>query len=269
PYNSPPDCITTGHVLPLDLRTTNTGLQILVGSTLIGASPGFGIACTPVNNSGALNDTSHRNAGTLNGNTSSATSINESPANSITFANEHEKVYVVTVGFGKIVRYKERDLCEPPSITFATNISRLDRVWDDEQPSWDPEDCGKNLLSINGVPIALRYWRDVFSGKKNSVWASLKKLWSEWKYVAERYRASSPDEFWKEFSFNDGRRFHWKAISDQLRDLRSKHEQLLVDQAKAEYGVDFARVFVNNRGKVLTDKSAISRHYLHKLAKCS
>ncbi|KAJ4499946.1 hypothetical protein C8R41DRAFT_812696 [Lentinula lateritia] len=261
PFNSPPGCITTTHVLPLDLRTTNTRLQTLVGSTVTGASPGFGNAHTPVNNGGALNDTSPQNASTSNASTSNA---NTSSTASI---NEHEKVYAVTVGFGKIVRYKECDLREPPSITFATNISRLDRVWDDEQPSWDPEDCGTNLLSVNGAPIALRYWRDVFSGKKNNVWASLKKLWSEWKYVAERYRASSPDEFWKEFSFNDGRRFHWKAISDQLRDLRSKHEQQLVDQAKAEYGVDFARVFVNNRGKVLTDKSAISRHYLDKLAK--
>ncbi|KAJ3902404.1 hypothetical protein F5879DRAFT_991070 [Lentinula edodes] len=256
PFNSSPDCITAAHVLPLDLRTTNTRLQTLVGSTVTGASPGFGNARTPVNNGGTLNGTSPQNASTSNANTSSTASI-----------NEHEKVYMVTVGFGKIIRYKERDLREPPSITFATNISRLDRVWDDEQPSWDPEDCGTNLLSINGAPIALRYWRDVFSGKKNSVWASLKKLWSEWKYVAECYRASSPDEFWKEFSFNDGRRFHWKAISDQLRVLRSKHEQQLVDQAKAEYGIDFARVFVNNRGKVLTDKSAISRHYLDKLAK--
>lgn len=165
----------------MDLRTTNTRLQTPVGSTVIGASPVFGIACTPVNNGGTLNDASPRNAGTSNANTSSAASINESPANSITFANEHEKIYVVTVGFGKTIRYKERDLREPPSITFATNISRLDRVWDDEQPGWDPEDCGKNLLSINGAPVALRYWRDVFSGKKNSVWASLKKLWSEWK----------------------------------------------------------------------------------------
>ncbi|KAJ3859140.1 hypothetical protein EV359DRAFT_9544, partial [Lentinula novae-zelandiae] len=48
----------------------------------------------------------------------------------------------------------------PPSITFASNIPRLDHVWDDERPSWDPEDCSKNLLSINGTPIALRYWQD-------------------------------------------------------------------------------------------------------------
>ncbi|KAJ3914223.1 hypothetical protein F5877DRAFT_18082, partial [Lentinula edodes] len=185
---------------------------------------------------------------------------------------------VITIGSGKIVQFKESELSEPPSITFATNIPRLDRVWDDERPNWDPEDCGKRLLSINGIPIALRYWRDVFSGKKSSVWASLKKIWSEWKvsvfssngslfnmfsqkYVAERYRASGPVEFWKEFSFVDGRRFHWKAISDQLRNLRSEHEQRLVDQAKAEYGLDFAKIFVNNKGKVLTDKSAIARHY--------
>ncbi|KAJ3861307.1 hypothetical protein EV359DRAFT_66588 [Lentinula novae-zelandiae] len=43
----------------------------------------------------------------------------------------------------------------------------------------------------------------------------------------------------------------------------------LVDQAKAEYGDNFAKVFVNNRGNVLTDKPTISRHYRVELAKCS
>ncbi|KAF8827161.1 hypothetical protein HHX47_DHR5000771 [Lentinula edodes] len=113
--------------------------------------------------------------------TKSSDNSAESSDNSITSTDEYEKVYLLTVGLGRIIRFKDCDLREPPSITFASNIPRLDRVWDDERPSWDPQDCGKNLLSINGTPIALRYWRDVFSGKKSNVWASLKKLWSEWK----------------------------------------------------------------------------------------
>ncbi|KAJ3867260.1 hypothetical protein EV359DRAFT_78744 [Lentinula novae-zelandiae] len=271
PVNSSPASITAGHVLPSEVWATNTGSQMPLGSTTIGASPGNGITPPCTNNGGSFSNA--QNASIMSADTQSATSIIESSDNSIessnksvTSADEYEKVYLLTVGLGRIIRYKDCDLREPPSITFASNIPRLDRVWDDERPSWDPQDCGKNLLSINGTPIALRYWRDVFSGKKSSVWATLKKLWSEWKYVAERYRAGSPDEFWKEFSFNDGRRFHWKAISDQLRDLRSKREQQLVDQAKAEYGADFARQFVNNKGKVLTDRSAISRRYLDMLA---
>ncbi|KAJ3930206.1 MAG: hypothetical protein NXY57DRAFT_1040177 [Lentinula lateritia] len=266
-----PASITAGHVLPLKVWTTNTGLQMPASSAAIGASPGDSITPTHANNSGSFSNA--QNSGKSNADTQSAANIPKSsdnstkpsdnstkpPDNSTTSTDEYERVYVLTVGLGRIVHYKECDLREPPSITFASNIPRLDHVWDDERPSWDPEDCGKNLLSINGTPITLR-------GKKSSVWASLKKLWSEWKYVAERYRASSPDEFWKEFSFSDGRRFHWKAISDQLCDLWSKHEQQLVDKAKAEYGADFAWVFVNNRGKVLTDKLAISRHYLDKLA---
>ncbi|GAW07617.1 protein [Lentinula edodes] len=251
--NNSPASITAGHVLPLKVWTTNTGLQMPASSAAIGASPGDSVTPTHVNNNGSFSNA--QNSGKSNADTQSAANIpkssdsstkpsdnstkppdnsTEPPDNSTTSTDEYERVYVLTVGLGRIVHYKECDLREPPSITFASNIPRLDRVWDDERPSWDPEDCGKNLLSINGTPIALRYWRDVFSGKKSSVWASLKKLWSEWKYVAERYRASSPDEFWKEFSFSDGRRFHWKAISDQLRDLRSKHEQQLVDKAKAD-----------------------------------
>ncbi|KAJ4486413.1 hypothetical protein C8R41DRAFT_921285 [Lentinula lateritia] len=248
PYNasspaaSPYTSLTANSILLSKDRSFDGGLLACVGGALIP---------TPFVDNGVV---------AVNGSSGSSTLLTNRPS------SELEKVYVITIGFGKIVRFKESELSEPPSITFATNISRLDRVWDDERPNWDPEDCGKRLLSINGIPIALRYWRGVFSGKKSSVWASLKKIWSEWKYVAERYRASSPVEFWKEFSFVDGRRFHWKAISDHLRNLRSEHEQQLVDQAKAEYGLDFAKIFVNNKGKVLTDKSAIARHYVDKLA---
>ncbi|KAJ3726484.1 hypothetical protein DFJ43DRAFT_1157148 [Lentinula guzmanii] len=171
-------------------------------------------------------------------------------------------VYKLTIGRGQVIQYRYSDVREPRQISFATNIPRLDRVWDDDCSNWDPVDCGKNLLEINGTAIAVRYWQEVFSGKKHSAWSWLKKLWTEWKYVIERYRSSTPDNFWEEFSFSNGQRFHWKAITDRLRYLRSEQEQKLVDIANAEYGERFSQVFVNNRGKVLSDKSAIARRYL-------
>ncbi|KAJ3805371.1 hypothetical protein F5876DRAFT_51941 [Lentinula aff. lateritia] len=162
-----------------------------------------------------------------------------------------ETTFSLTIGHRQIIRYKYSDICEPHQISFATNIIRLDRVWDDESLNWDPIDCAKNLLQINGTAIALRYWQ--------------KKLWTEWKYVAECYRSRGPEDFWQEFSSTNGEHFHWKAITDRLRELHSAQDKRLVDRAKAEYGDRFSQVFVNNRGKVLTDKSAIACRYLAEL----
>ncbi|KAJ3915736.1 hypothetical protein F5877DRAFT_69613 [Lentinula edodes] len=182
---------------------------------------------------------------------------------------QEETTNKLTIGHGKAIYYKYSQVHEPRQISFVTDIARLDRVWDDEQPNWDPLDCGRNLLAINGTPIALKYWKQVFSRKNDGAWSWLKRLWVEWKYVAERYRSSGSDQFWQEFSYSNGDHYHWKAITDRLRDLRSERDQQLVDQAKAEYGDNFAKIFVNNRGKVLTDKPTIARHYLNELAKRS
>ncbi|KAJ3846074.1 hypothetical protein EV368DRAFT_89583, partial [Lentinula lateritia] len=189
-------------------------------------------------------------------------------AGAATSSMQKERFDELTVGHGQVICYKYREVREPRQISFVTDIARLDRVWDDEQPNWDPVDCG-SLLEINGAPIALKYWKQVFSRKNDGAWSWLKRLWVEWKYVAERYRSSSSEQFWQEFSSSNGERFHWKAITNRLRDLRSERDQQLVDQAKAEYGDNFAKVFVNNRGNVLTDKPTITRHYRVELAKRS
>ncbi|GAV99316.1 protein [Lentinula edodes] len=197
------------------------------------------------------------NSNTLPVNGSANATLAVTPTNNVaTTANRagDERVHTLTIGHGQVLTYK---------------YSHIHRVWDDERPSWDPIDCAKNLLEINGTAIALRYWQEVFSGKKNKVWSWLKKLWIEWKYVAECYRSRSPEHFWQDFSFSTGEHFHWKAITNQLRDLRSERDQQLVDKAKAEYGDRFSQVFVNNRGKVLTDRSAIARRYLGELHYCS
>ncbi|KAJ3919639.1 hypothetical protein F5877DRAFT_77845 [Lentinula edodes] len=203
---------------------------------------------------------------TNNGPTTRMPSTNKGAALS---SIQEETSNKLTIGHGKAIYYKYSQVHEPRQISFVADIARLDRVWDDEQPNWDPLDCGRNLLEINGSPIALKYWKQVFSRKNDGTWSWLKRLWVEWKYVAERYRSSSSDQFWQEFSYSNGDHYHWKAITDRLRDLRSERDQELVDQAKAEYGDNFGKIFVNNRGKVLTDKPTIARHYLNELAKRS
>ncbi|KAJ3715811.1 hypothetical protein C8R42DRAFT_746122 [Lentinula raphanica] len=188
--------------------------------------------------------------------------------------NENESVDKLIIGRGQVIAYRYSELRQPPQISFVGKIPHLSRVWDDEHFSWDPVDCGNNLLEINGTAIALRYWPEVYRGRKGSTtWSWLKKLWNEWRYVAERYHSSGEDAFWNEFSYTDNNdkkhREGWGVITKRLRAQREESEQQLVERAKAEYGDQFGKVFVNNRGVQLTDRPAITRRYLEELAKRS
>ncbi|KAJ3807662.1 hypothetical protein F5876DRAFT_47631 [Lentinula aff. lateritia] len=127
-------------------------------------------------------------------------------------------ITTIKIAHGQLLHFQSADVQDPRQISFATNISCLEHVWDDKGPNWDPVDCGTNLLSINSTPIALRYWPEVFSGKKDARWRAFKKNWTKWKFVVEQYRTSPPDVFWKEFSSADGNHFNWKRICDTLRD---------------------------------------------------
>ncbi|KAJ3834183.1 hypothetical protein F5878DRAFT_631192 [Lentinula raphanica] len=171
-------------------------------------------------------------------------------------AASEERSFVLRIAHGQTFSFKLSDVRVPDQLTFAPDIPRLDRVWDDEGPNWDPIDCGTNILSIKGIPIALRYWPDVFSRKKDKRWQALKSTWTEWKWVAERYRLSGPDAFKKEFDSCT-----WQQICNQLRHERERRNNELVERAKAEYGDQFAEVF-SNRKKVMVDINAIANRYL-------
>ncbi|KAJ3727516.1 hypothetical protein C8R42DRAFT_655819 [Lentinula raphanica] len=213
-------------------------------------------------------------ASTLNANETPTAHVDSGNGASTPNAADAERVYELTIGHGQVIRYRLSSVREPNMISFSGSIDRLDRVWDDERPNWDPTDCGQNLLKIDGVPIALRYWQEVFCGKRSTIWPWLKKHWNEWRYVVERYQSGSPQDFWKEFSEKDEstgkvKPFTWKRITDRLRDLRNEQEQALTDKARAEYGDRFSQVFVNNQGKVLRKPSAIAKHYLAELSRRS
>ncbi|KAJ3738159.1 hypothetical protein EV360DRAFT_58385 [Lentinula raphanica] len=141
-----------------------------------------------------------------------------------------ERSFVLRIAHGQTFSFKLSNVRVPDQLTFASDIPCLDCVWDDEGPNWDLIDCGTNILSIKSIPIALRYWPDVFSRKKDKRWQALKSTWTEWKvshaffiklcfvqsgppcqWVAECYRSSGPDAFKKEFDSCT-----WQQICNQL-----------------------------------------------------
>jgi hypothetical protein len=178
------------------------------------------------------------------------------------------------------IRFSESETPDPPAVSFAHDIPRLNAMWDDTTPHWN----GSSVLVIQGHPIAITYWRDVYAyaKSKQNQWKGTKAKWFEWKVrsavwhgppcacsppwqvVVERWRQGTPSEFWAEFSTEDGKHLTFTAIINRLRLSRKTEDERICEIAKAEYGVSFAENFSYRKGgvkKVMTDPTIIAKHY--------
>ena len=81
------------------------------------------------------------------------------------------------LGNGTILSFTEEEVSDPPAISFADDIPRLVRMWDDTFEEWDPKDC---VLHIQEQPIALVHWRDVYRYGKKKQWKGMLNKWTEW-----------------------------------------------------------------------------------------
>lgn len=82
------------------------------------------------------------------------------------------------LGNGTVLRFSKQSVPDPPSISFAKDIPRLTRMWDDSSAEWNPVEA---VLHIQGQPIALKYWQDVYRYGKAGQWAGTKKNWANWR----------------------------------------------------------------------------------------
>jgi hypothetical protein len=73
---------------------------------------------------------------------------------------------------------KSRCIPDPPAVSFAKDIPRLVRLRDDASPDWDPSNA---VLCIQGKPVALKYWPEVYRYGKTGQWAGTKKNWAHWR----------------------------------------------------------------------------------------
>ena len=90
-----------------------------------------------------------------------------SPCRSITFAN------------GITLEFADTDVPAPPAVSFADNLALLNQMWDDAAPHWQ----GCSELVICGVPVPVKYWKDIYSRSKSNPgqWKGVKSNWSLWK----------------------------------------------------------------------------------------
>ncbi|KAJ7236080.1 hypothetical protein B0H12DRAFT_1191114 [Mycena haematopus] len=133
-------------------------------------------------------------------------------------------------------------------------------MWDDTSPHWKDD----SVVKINTHSIALVYWPEIF--KKTGLWSAHKSSWSEWKFVVERYRQGTPEEFWTTFTGPNGRKMSYTAICARLRDDRKDADTKLADKARQEFGEEFEAKFryrcsKTNTMKVMTSTNKIAKHY--------
>jgi hypothetical protein len=82
------------------------------------------------------------------------------------------------LGDGMMLFFSKASIPDPPAVSFAKNIPRLVRLWDDVSTDWDPSDA---VLRIQGRPIALKYWPELYRYGKTGQWAGTKKNWAHWR----------------------------------------------------------------------------------------
>jgi hypothetical protein len=82
--------------------------------------------------------------------------------------------------------------------------------------------------------------------------------------MVERWRKGTPEEFWQEFSHDNGRRMTFTAISRHLRQQRISEDNATAERAKAEYGPSFFEHFNythKNQAMEMTDATSIAKRY--------
>lgn len=181
------------------------------------------------------------------------------------------------LGDGTILNFTKEEVGDPPAISFADDIPSLVQTWDDTSDDWDPIKC---VLHIQGQPIALVYWRDVYIYGKKGQWKGIQNKWTDWQvcvlfidfkldldlffqYIVNSYCDLSPDGFWNRFSVN-GKHMTYTAIVKHLCKERTAADRLLADYAKEEYGDEFASIFnyrCGNEIKVMKSDQKIAERY--------
>jgi hypothetical protein len=84
------------------------------------------------------------------------------------------------LGNSHAIRFTLEGIPDPPAVSFATNLPRLNSMWDDTTPHW----CGSSPLIISGHPIPVVYWPEVYKYGKKDQWKGTKAKWFEWKVVS-------------------------------------------------------------------------------------
>ncbi|KAG2141618.1 hypothetical protein BD769DRAFT_1349586, partial [Suillus cothurnatus] len=167
---------------------------------------------------------------------------------------------LLQLGDGTILQVDASEIPDPPAISFAHDIPRLNDMWDDHTEHWK----GLSVIVIRGHPIAVEYWPLLYRYGKQQQWQGTKNKWNDWRVIVERYRQGSPEQFWATFSV-EGEHMKYTTIVQKLHDIRMSVDSRLAEQAHREFGATFDARFTYWRGGqeyVMTKVSAIAKRYI-------
>ncbi|KAH9003273.1 hypothetical protein EDB86DRAFT_2826459 [Lactarius hatsudake] len=147
-----------------------------------------------------------------------------------------------------------------PLVSFARDLPRLMRTWDDSSPEWTPSEA---VLRIQGEPIALKHWPTVYRYSKSGQWACTKKNWAHWRDIATSWQELTETSFWQKFTA-DGQPMSYTAICEALRRSAWPPIAASPSRPKTSTATGFGAAFGYRRGSehiVRNKSSAIARHY--------
>jgi hypothetical protein len=94
-----------------------------------------------------------------------------------TVSDEQISKRTLILADGTCLIFSEADVPNPPTTTFADNIPRLNRMWDDTSNYWN----GESVLMIHGHPIPIVRWPDVYKRWRRGDWDTIKSNYVDWK----------------------------------------------------------------------------------------
>ncbi|THH12190.1 hypothetical protein EW146_g7794 [Bondarzewia mesenterica] len=164
---------------------------------------------------------------------------------------------------GVVIDIVERDMPDPPAVSYAADIARLNGKWDDTPCTG----LAPHLWSLK-VTSSLLYTgpMSTSTGRAHSGRALRPSGLSGRSIVVQRYRTTTVAKFWAEFSLKNGKHMTFTAITIRLRELRKAEDEEVSKRARDEYSADFNSTFVYGKDSkriLMTDHSAIAKHYHH------
>jgi hypothetical protein len=103
---------------------------------------------------------------------------------------EHRPTRTITLAGQFKLSFLETDVPHAPSVSFADDLDALNSMWDDTSSYWK----GHSVLVVNNFPIAITYWKQVYTAKNGKNWKP-----GQWKILKGRYfewRVSSRTLLW-------------------------------------------------------------------------
>jgi hypothetical protein len=90
------------------------------------------------------------------------------------------KPRLLQLGDGTILQVDASKIPDPPAISFAHDIPRLNDMWDDHTEHWK----GLSVIVIRSHPISVEYWPLLYRYGKQQQWQGTKNKWNDWRVSA-------------------------------------------------------------------------------------